>query len=88
MKKIIFSISFSLLLNFFSIAVFAQWAEETIQTIAYPTPKWVSEKGYWFAESNIHTLKVNTIYFYNNNNVLVYKEYVTRCLVINLKRHA
>ncbi|OQP67376.1 hypothetical protein A3860_03225 [Niastella vici] len=37
-------------------------------------PEWVSEKGWWVVESNIHTPKVNTIYFYNNDGVLVYKE--------------
>ncbi len=76
MKKIFFATSFTLLLNFFSITLFAQSAEDSIETIAYPTPKCVSEKGYWVAESNIHTPKVNTIYFYNNDNVMVYKENV------------
>ena len=37
-------------------------------------PKWVSDNGYWVVESNIHTPKTNTIYFYNNENVMVYKE--------------
>lgn len=38
------------------------------------TPEWVSAKGWWVVESNIHTPKVNIIYFYNNDGVLVYKE--------------
>ena len=38
------------------------------------TPEWVSAKGWWVVESNIHTPKVNIVYFYNNDGVLVYKE--------------
>ena len=39
-------------------------------------PRWVSEKGFWQIESNIHTPQNNIVYFYNNENVLVYKENV------------
>jgi hypothetical protein len=85
MKKIFFASSFILLLNFFSVAVFAQSAEETIETTANPTPKFLSEKGYWQVESNIDKPKVNTIYFYNNNNVMVYKENLNG-VEINLKK--
>lgn len=85
MKKIFFTISFTLLLNFFSTAVFAQLAEETIQTTAYPSTTEVSEKGYWVVETNMNTPKFNTIYFYNNHNVIVYKENVNG-VVINLKK--
>lgn len=38
------------------------------------TPKWVSDKGYWVIESNVHTPKNNVVYFYTLNNELVYKE--------------
>jgi len=38
------------------------------------SPEWVSEKGWWVVESNIHTPKQHIIYFYNNDGVLVYKE--------------
>lgn len=37
-------------------------------------PSWVPDNGYWVVESNIHTPKNSTIYFYNLDNVLVYKE--------------
>lgn len=40
------------------------------------SPKWVSEKGYWMVESNVKTPKSSTIYFFNNDNVMVYKEKV------------
>jgi hypothetical protein len=35
---------------------------------------YVSDKGWWMIESNIHTPKKNIVYFYNNDGVLVYKE--------------
>jgi hypothetical protein len=56
-------------LSFFFLCSFAQ-EEQFI-------PRWVSDKGYWVVESNIHTPKNNTIWFYNNDNVLVYKETLT-----------
>lgn len=40
----------------------------------HPTPEWVSAKGWWVVESNIHTPKKHIVYFYNNDGVLVYKE--------------
>ena len=38
------------------------------------SPDWVSDKGWWVIESNIHTPKQHIFYFYNNDGVLVYKE--------------
>ena len=37
-------------------------------------PAWVSNKGWWVVESNIHTPKQHIVYFYNNDGTLVYKE--------------
>lgn len=39
-----------------------------------PAPKWVSDQGYWVVESNKKTPKEATVFFYNNDHVLVYKE--------------
>lgn len=39
-----------------------------------PVPEWVSAKGWWMVESNIHLPKQHIVYFYNNEGVLVYKE--------------
>ncbi len=39
-------------------------------------PKWISKHGYWVIENNINTPKSSTIFFYNNNNTLVYTEKV------------
>ena len=36
--------------------------------------KCISSKGYWVIENNIKTPESNTIYFYNNDNVMVYQE--------------
>ena len=50
-------------------AVFAQSSQPS-------TPKWVSDKGWWVVESNIHSPKQHIVYFYNNDGTLVYKEKV------------
>jgi hypothetical protein len=39
-----------------------------------PTPDWVSDKGYWVIETNKHTPLDHILWFYNNENTLVYKE--------------
>jgi hypothetical protein len=57
-------------LSFISLCSFAQQEEQ--QTTQ--APRWVSEKGYWVVETNIHTPLDQTIWFYNNDNLLVYKE--------------
>ena len=46
------------------------------QSPAPGSPRWASEKGYWIVESNIKTPMQSTVYFYNNDGVLVYKEKV------------
>lgn len=84
MKKILFATGFSLMLSFISVAALAQTEEGTT---AISTPKWVSDNGYWIVETNIHTPKINTIYFYNNDNVLVYKEQLNG-VVIKLKKRS
>jgi hypothetical protein len=65
MKKHILTI---LAVTVFAVACYSQ--SET------KNPKWLSEKGYWMIESNVKTPKSSTLYFYNNDNVLVYKEKV------------
>jgi hypothetical protein len=47
--------------------------------------KRISSKGYWVIQSNIKTTKNNTIYFYNNDNVLVYKESIEN-IKININK--
>lgn len=75
MKKQLSFLGLSLLFACFANLCFAQEEEqpEPQKTVA---PKWVSQKGYWVVEGNLHTPKSNVIYFYTNDNVLVYKEKV------------
>ena len=35
------------------------------------TPAWVSDKGYWVVEDNIHQPLQHLVRFYNNHNILV-----------------
>jgi len=68
MKKI-----FTILLAFiFSAGSLTSNAQSDIPSATLP--KWVSEKGYWVVESNKNTPKECTVYFYNNNHLVVYKE--------------
>lgn len=41
------------------------------------SPRWLSDKGYWVIEGNINKPLDHIIRFYNNDNVMVYKETVT-----------
>ena len=80
MKKILFATGLTLILSLAAVTVFAQ-----TESTAHRIPKWVSDYGYWVIETNTHTPKLNTIYFYNTDNELVYKEKVDG-VVINLKK--
>ena len=50
------------------------------------TPAWVSDKGYWVVESNIHDSKLHIVYFYNTGGILVYKEKVEGLRINPAKR--
>jgi len=54
-----------------ALSMFAQEGHKKVKL-----PRWVSNKGFWQIESNIHTPDKNIVYFYNNANILVYKENV------------
>ncbi|MBL7742599.1 MAG: hypothetical protein JNN00_03905 [Chitinophagaceae bacterium] len=62
----------ALALTFISLCSFAR-EEQPAST----TPRWVSDKGYWVVESNIHSPFDHIIRFYNNDDILIYKETVT-----------
>lgn len=49
------------------------------------TPKWVSKYGFWQIETNIHTPGKNIVYFYNNDQTLIYKENLDG-VVLNLEK--
>lgn len=69
-------------------------AQEEEPTPRPTTPRWVSGKGYWVVESNIHIPRQYTVRFYNNDQLLVYKEQLQgvqlklerRKVKMNLKR--
>ena len=61
-------------------------AQEEEQSFPQPIPRWISDKGYWVIESNLKTPKSSIIHFYNNDNVLVYRERVEG-VRINLNRN-
>jgi hypothetical protein len=64
----------AVILSFIS---FSSFAQEEIVTTTTPTPRWVSDKGYWVVEGNIHSPLNHIVWFYNNDNTLIYKEVVT-----------
>ena len=64
MKKTILIISAGLI---FWLSALPAKAQEEVR----PVPSWVSERGYWVVESNA---QCSVVYFYNNDNHLVYKE--------------
>jgi hypothetical protein len=82
MKKVISIIVTVLACCCLSVSSFAQ---DEQPNYAPAVPKWVSEKGYWIIESNIKTPENSIIYFYNNDNELVYKEKIEG-VQINLKK--
>lgn len=72
MKRKIQPFLFALVLCVAALSATAQ--EETPATAQRNTPRWVSAKGYWVVESNIHDTRHACIYFYANDNTLVHKE--------------
>ena len=57
-----------------SAGLFAQASALKRSTTKPRMPGWVSEKGYWVVETNIHSPKTHIVRFYNNESELMYKE--------------
>lgn len=75
MKKLVVSVVLSAACLFISVSAKAQ------------NHSWVSEKGYWVVESNKHTPKDAIVYFYTNDDRLVYKEEIrNQKLKLNKKK--
>ncbi len=66
--------SLAIIMLLVSFAAFAHYS--TAKPKKTVSSKWVSDKGYWVAESNVNSPRSTTIYFYTNNNIQVYKEEV------------
>src|SRR4051812_4343069 len=78
-------IHFRILLILFLAVSFSSFAQDNEQP-GTRIPRWISEKGYWVVESNIKTPYQSIIHFYNNDNVLVYREKVDG-VKVNLNRN-
>ena len=57
-----------------SAGLFAQLTKVKVEGSRPRVPAWVSEIGYWVVESNTHSPSRHIVLFYNNDNVLMYKE--------------
>ncbi|MEO5681382.1 MAG: hypothetical protein ABIQ88_02010 [Chitinophagaceae bacterium] len=58
-----------MLISFFILASFNSFSQEA----SHRTPAWVSDKGYWVVEGNIHQPLQCSVRFYNNDHVLTGK---------------
>ena len=72
MKKVISAATLLL----FLVTSISSLAQDEAQSVPQRIPRWVSDKGYWVVESNVKTPLNSVIHFYNNDNVLVYREKV------------
>ena len=70
MKKSFASLSIIIALSLHSINLVAQDSKQEV-------PKWVSDKGYWVVENNIHDPLHHIVRFYDNDDVMIYKETIT-----------
>jgi hypothetical protein len=64
MKKKIGIYAAAVILMLVSFSSFSQNNDHSI-------PSWVSDKGYWVVETNIHQPLQHTVRFYNNEHILV-----------------
>lgn len=62
-----------IILTLISIGALAQEQRK----MPYKFPRWISDKGYWVVETNLHSPLNHLISFYNNDNVLLYKKALT-----------
>ena len=76
----------SLLLGLVVTAFSATAQEEATTPIASVIPKYVSDKGYWVVDGNIHNKQERTIHFYNNDDLKVYQETITGKLKLNRRK--
>jgi hypothetical protein len=60
--------------------------EEETAPIASVIPKYVSDKGFWVVEGNIHNKQEHTIHFYNNDDLQVYQQRITGSLKLKKRK--
>lgn len=78
--KSIFNLIAAIVVLLSSLTTFAQTRSKKDKA-----PRWVSEKGFWQIETNIHTPNKNIVYFYNNDHTLIYKENLDG-VILNLEK--
>jgi len=54
--------------------------------VASVIPKYVSDKGYWVVEGNIHKKEEHTVHFYNNDDLKIYQQTITGKLKLNKRK--
>ena len=47
------------------------------EQVNHSHPKWISDKGFWVVESNVHNKLEHIIHFYNNSKQEIYKETIS-----------
>ena len=77
---------FALMIGLIITAFSATAQEEEITPMASGVPKYVSDKGYWVVEGNIHNKQEHTVHFYNNEDLKVYQETITGKLKLNRRK--
>ena len=60
-------------------------AQDSIPGINSTKPAWIPENGYWVVESNVKTPKHAIVYFYSDDNIMIYKEEIEG-IKLNLKK--
>ena len=76
----------TLLLGLLMASVSVNAQEEEPAPVASVIPKYVSDKGYWVVEGNIHNKQENTIHFYNNDDLKVYQQTISGRLKLNRRK--
>jgi len=75
-----------ILLGLIMTALSVNAQEEGSVPVASVIPKYVSDKGYWVVEGNIHNKLEHTIHFYNNDHHKVYEQAISGRLKLNKRK--
>ena len=70
---------------FLAVLAFRSNAQDSIPGINSTKPAWIPENGYWVVESNIKTPKHAIVYFYSDDDTMIYKEEIEG-IKLNLKK--
>jgi hypothetical protein len=76
----------TLIIGFMITALSVTAQEEETAPITSVIPKYVSDKGYWVVEGNIHNKQQHTIHFYNNADLQVYQQRITGSLKLKKRK--